>query len=45
MHFCNCIGIPDQSCVLACADGADAYFMFCREDWRRVQPKDKDLLK
>ena len=24
---------------------ADAYFMFCRGDWREVQPADKDLLK
>ena len=23
----------------------DAYFMFCRGDWRKVQPLDKDLLK
>lgn len=36
--------LPLTTCM-ACADGADAYFMFCREEWRRVQPKDKDLLK
>ena len=24
---------------------ADAYFMFCRGEWRKVQPLDKDLLK
>lgn len=25
--------------------GADAYFIFCRGNWREVQPADKDLLK
>ena len=25
--------------------GADAYFMFCRGDWREVHPTDKDLLR
>ena len=24
---------------------ADAYFIFCRGDWRDVKPADKDLLK
>ena len=24
---------------------ADAYFMFCRGDWRDIHPADKDLLK
>lgn len=34
-----------QARPLLCADGADAYFMFCRGEWQRVLPKDKDLLK
>lgn len=24
---------------------SDAYFMFCRGNWREVEPTDKDLLK
>ena len=24
---------------------ADAYFIFCRGNWREVEPKDKDLLR
>ncbi len=25
--------------------GADAYFMFCRGEWKHTHPADKDLLK